>query len=120
MQRTATTFNVYLTEVPAERRDVLSAIRKLCRENLPGYEEGMEYGMPSYARDGVVELGFASQKNDVAIYGLKSDALAAHRSEFTGADVGKECIRYRRPEQVDLAAVERLIRATATSNGRVC
>jgi hypothetical protein len=67
----------------------------------------MEYGM---ARDGVVEFGFASQKNSIAIYGLKPDALSALRSEFAGADVGKGCIRCRRPEEVDLEAVERLFR----------
>ena len=52
---------------------------------LPGYEEGMDYGMPSYSKDGVVEFGFASQKNYISIYGVKSDAIEAHRAEFVGA-----------------------------------
>ena len=120
MQSTAPNVDAYLAEVPPERRDVLAAIRQLCQENLPGYEEGMEYGMPSYAKDGVVEFAFASQKNYISIYGLKSDALEADRAEFVGASTGKCCIRYTNPKKVDLGAVERLLKATAASDGRVC
>ena len=120
MQSIATDVDAYLAEVPAERRQVMSAIRQLCLEHLPGYEEGMAYGMPSYAKDGVIEFAFASQKNYISIYGLKSDALEAHRVEFVGASIGKGCIRYTKPEKVHLAALERLLKATASSNGRVC
>jgi uncharacterized protein YdhG (YjbR/CyaY superfamily) len=76
--------------------------------------------MPSYTKDGVVEFGFASQKNYISIYGVKSDALEAHRAEFVGANVGKGCIRYTKPEKVDLEAVGRLLKATAASRERVC
>lgn len=120
MQSTATDVDAYLAEVPAERREVLTAIRRLCLDSLPGYEEGMDYGMPSYKKDGVVEIAFASQKKYISIYGLKSDVVEAHRHEFAGASVGKGCIRYTRPDKVDLVAVERLIEATAASEGKIC
>ena len=120
VQSTATDVDAYLIEVPVERRAVLAAIRQLCLDHLPGYEEGMSYGMPSYAKDGVVEFGFASQKNYISIYGVKSDALEAHRAEFVGASVGKGCIRYTKPENVDLEAVGRLRKATAASREQVC
>ena len=120
MQSTATDVDAYLAVVPPERRQVLAAIRQLCLEHLPGYEESMDYGMPSYARDGVIEFRFASQKNYISIYGLKTDALEAQRGEFVGASVGKGCIRYTEPEKVNLAAVEQLLKATAASHRRVC
>ena len=120
MQSTAPNVDAYLTEIPAERRDVLIAIRHLCLKHLLGYEEGMAYGMPSYSRDDVVEFGFASQKNYISIYGGNSDAIETHRAEFVGANIGKGCIRYTKPEKVDLAAVARLLKATAASTGRVC
>ena len=120
MQSDAIDVDAYLAEVPAERQQVLAAIRQLCLKNLPGYEEGMDYGMPSYKKDGVIEIGFASQKNYISIYGLKSDALEAHRAEFVGASIGKGCIRYTKPEKVDLEAVARLLKATAASIGKIC
>ena len=118
MQSSATDVDADLAEVPAERRHVLTAIRHLCRDLLSGYEEGMNYGMPCYARNGVIEFGFASQKNYISIYGLMSDAIEAHRAEFVGASIGKGCIRYTKPEKVDLAALKRLLKATAASDGK--
>ena len=120
MQSSATNVDDYLAEVPVARRDVLASLRQLCLEHLPGYEEGLAYGMPCYAKDGVVAFSFASQKKYISIYGLYSDALAAHRAEFAGASVGKGCIRYTNPEKVDLEAVARLLKATAASEGRAC
>jgi uncharacterized protein YdhG (YjbR/CyaY superfamily) len=120
MQSTAADVDTNLAEVSTDRRPVLTAIRQLCRETLPGYVEGMEYDMPSYARDGVVEVSFASQKQYISIYGLKTDVLNAHRADFRGAKIGKGCIRYTKPENVDLAAVERLPQATAATDGQVC
>jgi uncharacterized protein YdhG (YjbR/CyaY superfamily) len=119
MQSTATDVDAYLAEVPAERRAVLTAIRDLCRANLPGYTEGMAYGMPCYTRDGEGGFAFASQKRYIALY-AELGALDALRSEFGGADIGKCCIRYTQPERIDLAAVARLLQATAASDGTAC
>ena len=78
MQSTAPNVDAYLAEVPAARRDVLTAIRQLCRDTLTGYEEEMDYGMPSYKRDGVIDVAFNSQKHYISIY-VPVDVLAAHR-----------------------------------------
>jgi uncharacterized protein YdhG (YjbR/CyaY superfamily) len=110
VQSAAPDVDTYLTEVPAERQAVLAAIRQLCREILPDHEETMAYGMPSYKKDGVVEIAFASQKHYISIYGLVSGVFEAHRDAFAGASIGKGCIRYSRPEKVDLAA----------ANGHAC
>jgi uncharacterized protein YdhG (YjbR/CyaY superfamily) len=120
VQSTATDVDAYLAEVPAERREVLTAILQLCLALLPGYEESIAYGMPCYIKDGDIEFAFASQKKHISIYGLKSDALAAHRAEFAGASIGKSCIRYTKPKSVDLEAVARLLKATAAFDSRIC
>ena len=120
MQSTATDVDAYLAEVPPNRRDILTSIRQLCLANLPGFTESMEYGMPCYARDGVVKVAFASQKNYISLYGLKNDAFEARRADFAGASTGKGCIRYTKLEKIDLGAVELLLKATASSGGRVC
>jgi uncharacterized protein YdhG (YjbR/CyaY superfamily) len=120
MQSTAPDVDTYLSEVPANRRDILNAIRQLCRENLPGYEESMQYGMPTYSKDGVAEIAFASQKQYISIYGMKQAALEPLRDDFVGAKIGKGCIRYTNPQKVNLDAVARLLRATVASDGKVC
>lgn len=120
MQSAAPDVDAYLAEAPEERRDVLNAIRELCRDNLPGFQESMQYGMPSYSRDGAVEFAFASQKQYISIYGMKQDALDPLRNAFTDAKIGKGCIRYTKPDKVNLAALASLLQATAASRGQIC
>ena len=117
MQCAAPNVDAYLAEVPAERRPVLTAIRQVCRDTLTGYEESMDYGMPSYQRNGNIDVASNSQKHSISIY-VPVTVLAAHRDELVGASCGKSCIRYSKPEKVDIAAIERLLRATVDKNGR--
>ena len=50
--------------------------------------------MPSYRRDGKVELAFASQKQYIALYVMKSDVVDRYRDRFPTAKIGKGCIRF--------------------------
>jgi uncharacterized protein YdhG (YjbR/CyaY superfamily) len=110
----------YFDGVPEPRRAMLEAIRDVCEDELGGFEESMAYRMPSYRRDGEIELAFANQKQYVSLYVLRTDVVEAHRSRLGGLDVGKGCVRFRRPEQLDLDVVRSMIRATAASRGPVC
>jgi uncharacterized protein YdhG (YjbR/CyaY superfamily) len=53
MQSKAKTVEKYFEEVPAERAEALKRLRQLCIKTLRGYEESMDYGMPSYKRNGI-------------------------------------------------------------------
>lgn len=68
MQSKAQTVTAYIQEAPENRQAPLSELRALCQKVLAGYEESMDYGMPSYKKDGKVEVGFTSQKNYIALY----------------------------------------------------
>lgn len=120
MQSTAATVSAYLQEVPDDRRECLTALRNLCLKVLEGYEESMNYQMPSYKRNGVVEVAFASQKNYISLYILREDVVAAHRDLLVGARVGKGCIKYTKPDKINFAVVEQLLAQTRTSQGSVC
>ena len=118
MQSTATTVDAYLETVPPERLDALSKLRQLCLQTLTGYRESMAYGMPSYSKEGTVEIGFNSQKNYISFYVLKKEVLDKYRDQLK--DCGKGCIRYRRPEQIDFEVVEKLLEGTADSDAEIC
>ena len=122
MQSSAKTVPAYLKEVPAERRDALKQLRDLCRSTLTGFKESMDYGGPSYSRNGVVEVGFASQKHFIGLYILRTDVMHAHRYmlNIPGVTLGKGAIRYSKPEKIDFNVVEKMLRATAESEGEVC
>lgn len=112
----------YLEEVPAGRKAALKKLRALCRTTLTGFEESMEYGGPCYKRNGVVEVGFMSQKNFIGLYILRTDVMNAHKDllKDKGVTFGKGAIRYSQPGKINYEVVESMLRATVESSGEVC
>ena len=122
MQSSAKTVPAYLKEAPESRRAALKQLRELCRTTLTGFKESMRYGGPCYSRNGVVEVGFASQKHFIGLYILRTDVMNSHRYllNIPGITLGKGIIRYSKPEKIDFKVVESLLNATAESTGAVC
>jgi uncharacterized protein YdhG (YjbR/CyaY superfamily) len=122
MQSQAKTVAAYLKEVHPARREALVKLRQLCRDTLTDFKESMEYGEPCYSRNGVVEVGFASQKNFIGLYILRTDVMRAHRYLLTvkGITLGKGAIRYSKAEHIDFNVVKSMLRATVESTGPVC
>jgi uncharacterized protein YdhG (YjbR/CyaY superfamily) len=123
------TIDAYLAALPADRREALAALRAVINRNLPkGYEEGMQYGMPAwfvphsaypagYHCDPSQPLPFvsiASQKSHIALYhmGLYADPElmawfreAWHEHAATRLDMGKSCVRFKKPEHIPLELI---------------
>ena len=120
MQSNASSVSDYLNEVPDERLKAIIHIRELCQQHLPDFDESMQYGMPSYSRDGTVEIAFANQKNNISLYILRTDVLNPYRDRFPASAIGKGCIRYRNPDKIDFGLVEEMLVKTNASTGEVC
>ena len=122
MQSDVKDVSTYTEEAPAERQDALRKLRELCQRHLTGFTEDMAYGGPAYSRNGEVEVGFASQKNFIGLYILRTDVMNAHRDQLKGKGIslGKGAIRYSKPERIDFNVVESMLRATVQSTGPVC
>lgn len=133
MRSTATTVAAYLASLPADRREAISAVRKVILDNLDkDYQEGVQYGMigycvphrvypPGYHCDPKQPLpfaGLASQKNHMAVYLMcvygSKDAEKAFRTRWAKSgkklDMGKSCVRFRKLEDVALDAIAETIR----------
>lgn len=110
MQSKAKTVTEYLKEVPADRLDTLLEIRDLCLQTLGGFQESMQYGMPTYSRNNVAAFAWNSQKNYISLYVNCDPKLAeTFRPRFKQADIGKACIRFRKPADIDLDTVRDLL-----------
>jgi uncharacterized protein YdhG (YjbR/CyaY superfamily) len=116
MQSNAPDVDAYVEEVPEKRREAIEALRDACVKDLKGFDESMQHGMPTYSRDGVNEVAFANQKQYISLY-IRTDIVEAHRHLLGDLDVGKVCIRYRKPEQIDLTIVRSMLQATAATEG---
>jgi uncharacterized protein YdhG (YjbR/CyaY superfamily) len=118
------TVDTYIEGLPEDRKDAMQQLRKAFLDNLPqGFEECMSYGMigyvvpqsiyPSgYHCDSKLPLPFinlASQKSHIAVYhmGIYADPellnwfQTAYAAEVKGKlDMGKSCIRFKKPELI--------------------
>jgi hypothetical protein len=128
----ATTVEHYLAELPAERRDVVSAVRDVVRRNLPrGFQERMNWGMISYELplerypntyngQPLSYAALAAQKNYYALYLMNavqdSEQEAFLRDAFRKAgkklDMGKSCLRFKRLDDLPLDAIARVVAST--------
>ena len=128
MQSKAKTVDEYVTGLPEDRREAISALRKVILKNLPqGYEEGMQWGMPSYFEPLTAHpagyncqpdqplpfVGLASQKNHMAFYGfciymdeaLKNRFVEDWKKTGKKLDMGKACVRFKKLEDVPLKVI---------------
>jgi uncharacterized protein YdhG (YjbR/CyaY superfamily) len=124
MQSKATSPEDYLNELPEDRKAAINALRKVIKKHLPkGFKEEMSYGMIGYVVphklypngyhcDPKLPLPFmsiASQKNFIAVYHMGLYADEKLMKWFTDAyarvvpgklDMGKSCLRFKKPEQI--------------------
>ena len=114
--------DAYVDQVTGPRRPAVLLLRELCRTHLDGSTEGLRHGMPAYWREGVDTGGiaFAAQKQYLSLYVLRTDVVAAHRDRLAGLSVGKGCIRYRRPGDLDVDVVRSMLEMTARTEGPGC
>ncbi|MER6076369.1 DUF1801 domain-containing protein [Streptomyces sp. NPDC001817] len=110
----------YLAGVTGDRAAALARLRELCRAKLIGFTETIAYGMPAYTRGGMAEIAFANQKQYISFYLMRSDVADAFTDRLVGQDMGKGCIRFRRPGGIDYELVRDLLTAVADSPGRIC
>lgn len=127
-----TTPEEYIASLPEERRKIISDLRKTVKKNLPkGFKECIAYGVigyvvphslypPGYHCDPKLPLGFisiASTKGHIALHhmGIYSSPplLEWFKKEWAKVsakklDMGKSCIRFKKPEDVPLELIGKL------------
>ena len=134
MTSKATTPFQYLKELPVDRKEAVTRLRETIVKNLPnGFAEEMSYGMlgfvvphtlypHGYHCDPKLPLPFvsiASQKNFIAFYHMgmyaKPELLKWFTTEFSKhstakLDMGKSCLRFKKPEHIPYELLGELVR----------
>lgn len=124
----------YIANQLAERQEALNALVATIRQHLPeGFEERIQYGMIGYAvpletypsgyhvntKEPLPFMAVANQKQYIALYHMGIYGDAALMEWFTKAyealgigklDMGKSCIRFRKPDRIPLNLVGELCR----------
>jgi uncharacterized protein YdhG (YjbR/CyaY superfamily) len=132
MQSKAQTVEDYIKELPKERQEAITNLRKVIKKNLPkGFSEGMGYGNMGYSvphslypagyhcdpKQPLPFMGLASQKHFIAVYHMGVYADPKLLIWFTDAyakagvgklDMGKSCIRFKKAENIPYALIGEL------------
>jgi len=132
MQSKATSVQEYVDALPEDRKQAITMLRKVIVQNIPkGFEEVMSYGMIGYVvPHSLYPKGYhcnpklplpfvnvASQKNFIAVYHMgvyaDKDLLTWFMNEYpkyskTKLDMGKSCIRFKKPDQIPFQLIGEL------------
>ena len=127
------TSNSYFAAVETPWRDASDTLRKTILENLPsGFVEIIAYNMPAYVvpqaiyppgyhcdpKQPLPFISMAVRKSGISFYhmGLYAmpetmDWFAAEFFNSTGKkpDIGKSCIRFKKPEQIPFEIIAQLV-----------
>lgn len=134
MQSKATTPDAYMEALPEDRKPAMEKLRATILENLPeGFTEEINYGMLGYVvphslypagyhckpETPLPFLNIASQKNFIALYHMgiyaNKELLDWFVAEFPKhnkykLNMGKSCIRFKKPEAIPFELIAELIR----------
>lgn len=133
MPSKAATVAEYLASLPPDRREAISAVRRVILDNLDkDYAEGMQYGMIGFAvphsvfpagyhcdpRQPLPFAGLASQKGHMSLHlmALYMDAeqdrwfRAAWAKTGKRLDMGKACIRFKKADDLALDVIGEAVR----------
>lgn len=126
MQSTANTPEEYINSISEDKKQIMTELRNVIRKNLPeGFEEVMSYGMISYVvphslyengyhcnpKQPLPFMSIASQKNFIALYHMgiyaDKDLLKWFVDEYEKRskiklDMGKSCIRFKKPDAIPM------------------
>jgi len=130
----AATPEQYLKDLPADRKEPIMKLRETVLKNLPkGFKEVMGYGMLGYVvphelypqgyhcdpKQPLPFANIASQKNFIALYHmglymnpklLKWFTEEYSKQSTTKLDMGKSCIRFKKPEHIPYKLIGELIK----------
>lgn len=132
MQSQALSPQDYIDSLPDERKEPMHELRETISKNLPrGFTETINYGMIGYVvphaifpagyhcdpKQPLPFINIASQKNFIALYHMGLYANQELLDWFVGEypkhcktklDMGKSCIRFKKPEHIPYALLGEL------------
>lgn len=133
MQIQADTPEEYVEKLPEERKEVIQKIRTTVNKVLPkGFKETVGYGMIGWVvphsiypsgyhcdpKQPLPFMGVASQKNHIGFYhmGIYADKQLLNwftenypKHCKTKLDMGKSCIRFKKPENIPFELISQLV-----------
>ncbi len=119
----ATSVNEYLSQIPKERKELISYLHNFIQKAAPSLKPHFAYNMLGYGsfkyknyKSEVIDwptVALANQKNYVSVYVCAVDngeyLAEKHKERLGKVSVGKSCIRFKKLEDVNLDVLKQVI-----------
>jgi uncharacterized protein YdhG (YjbR/CyaY superfamily) len=102
--------DAYLASLPADRRRVLTGLRRTIRSLLPRAEECISYGIPAFRVDGEVLCGFAATKKGCSYFPFSGSTLQVLKADLVGYGGTKSSLHFGPERPLPAGLVRKLIR----------
>lgn len=103
----------YLAAQPADVQAILQRVRSNIRKVLPGAEEAISYGIPTFKLDGRYVIYFAGWKHHYSIYPITQPVVAALKTDLAPYEVEKGTIRFPLSGPLPVRLIQRITRLLA-------
>jgi uncharacterized protein YdhG (YjbR/CyaY superfamily) len=100
--------DAYLEGLEPATHAALAVLRALIQDVVPDAVESMRYRMPTYEYKGGPLCAFASRKKYMCLY-IHTGLFAKYADDLRGLDMGKECIRFTRLEDLPLETIRSIL-----------
>ncbi len=109
------TVDDYLAQLPEGQRLALQRVRDIVLDALPGCEEVMSYGMPTYKVDGKQVLNMAAFKNHLSLFG-NVEAFADELADFMMS--GRGTVQFTQDKPVPEKVIRAILASRSTSSSK--
>lgn len=127
----AQTVKAYLESVPKERLLDINKLHKFIQKTVPKLKTHFAYNMLGYGSFPYLNykkekiswpvIALANQKNYISLYVCAIDKgqyiAEKHKKELGKVSVGKSCIRFKKLEDVNLAALRKVLQLAEKNPG---
>lgn len=128
-QLNAETPEDYIAQLDEPRRSQIAALHALIRKTVPRLKPFIQSGMLAYGpfhyryasgREGDwFRIGVASNKSYISLYACAADergyVAERYKKKLPRASIGKSCVRFKKLEDLDQAALKALLKETAVT-----
>jgi uncharacterized protein YdhG (YjbR/CyaY superfamily) len=106
---------MYIQQFPVNVQYILRNIRKLIKDNAPGAEELIAYGMPGYKTNKKPLVYFAVFKKHIGFYATPSGHIE-FKDELSKYKQGKGSVQFPLDQPIPYNLIERIVKFRVIEN----
>jgi uncharacterized protein YdhG (YjbR/CyaY superfamily) len=105
----ASSVDEYLQMIPEDHRVLLTEIRERINRQVPGVEETISYGMPTFKLRGKPLIHIAAWKKHCSVYPVTDEILTAYAQELAGFKHTKGSLHFTPQKPIPPDVLEAMI-----------